>query len=123
MDKYFYVLPTMGSTALTDPIGSEMNYHIVPVYNGFLGFFNGNNISNIEISLNIIKEVNGNIGLFSSLGTYNPDASIKTGISTLKNISVTGRVVGLSANGGIVGKSYASIIQNCTNYASVSTCS
>jgi len=106
----------MGFTPLTAPLGNENT--------SFLGFFNGNNIgiNNREVSLDISYDSINSVGLFSTLGAVNNTSPVQIGLSTLKNISVTGRVVGYTAVGGVVGLSYSSIIQNCTNYASVSQC-
>ena len=74
--------------------------------NGFAGTFDGNNnwVLNMEIN-----EANGTgVGLFRQT----------TSKATIKNLFVTGSVVGYERVGGIVAESLGNI-ENCVNYANV----
>ena len=89
-------------------IGDEINNH------SYQGNFDGNNY---EIE-NLYINGNGNVGLFGAVANSNKDNSI-----TIKNISVSGNIIGNENTGAIIGKTTSNVaniqISNCINKASV----
>ncbi len=82
----------------------------------FNGTFNGENyqISNIYINYENDTELNG-YGFGRGVGLFGAGS---TSYTTIKNLEISGEIIGAGHTGGIIGQ-YAKSIENCINHANV----
>ncbi len=103
INKYFKVQDGVSVIDLTladlwfTPLGDDQN--------SFRGHLNGNNANFI---LDLDNESSDYLGIFHTLGTG----------SSVKNLTVSGQIIGRSYLGGVAGRSYGTI-ENVTNLATI----